>query len=185
MDARRLARLAVGVAFAAAAAAAVAPEWRISAGKRRLREGQDLLLAAAQRKDAARRDAMLRDAEEVLEGAAEKLPYDARPDFLLGSAAMLRGDIALALDRYRRSLVLEERPETDLNLSRAHMAAGDAEAAAVDAVRAVWLAPDLIRDLPEAAQKPVMTHLRQLIGGFASGITKVPPIWPEPGAASR
>jgi tetratricopeptide (TPR) repeat protein len=174
-----------GLLFAATAAAAVIPEWRIGSGKRRLREGQDLLVAASRQTEATRRGGVLRDAEEVLEDAAGKLPYDVRPEFLLGSSAMLRGDSAVALDHYRRSLALEERPETDLNLSRAHMAVGDAQAAAVDAVRAVWLAPDLIRSLPEAAQTPVREHVGRLVAGFATGETEVPPLWPEPGIAPR
>jgi tetratricopeptide (TPR) repeat protein len=146
-------------ALAAVLAVAVVPAWRDAAGKRRLREGEDLLVAAARQTDMTERSALLRDAEEVLDIAAERLPFDPRPPYLLGSAALLRGDFTSALDRYRRSLAIEERPETDLNLSRAHTAAGDAEAAAADALRAVWLAPSLLRDLPSAARGAVRQEL--------------------------
>jgi tetratricopeptide (TPR) repeat protein len=148
-------------ALAAVLAAAVVPAWRAAAGKRRLREGEDLLLAAARQNDLAARATLLRDAEEVLDSAAERLPHDPRPPYLLGSAALLRGDFTSALDRYRRSLAIEERPETDLNLSRAHTAAGEAEAAAADALRAVWLAPFMLRDLPSAVRDPIRQELQR------------------------
>jgi len=182
--ARGPAAAAGAVVLAAILAAAVVPEWRTAGGKRRLREGQDLLIRAAQEKDEVRA-AVLRDAEEVLEDAARKLPHDVRPPYLLGSAALLRGDAAAALDRYGRSLAIEERPETDLNLCRAHMAAGDGETAAADALRAIWLAPDLLRDLPASVRGAVRRELKRREGQLARGIVRIPPLPPEPGVPAR
>jgi tetratricopeptide (TPR) repeat protein len=166
-------------AFAALVLAAVAPEWRAGAALRRLREGEALLLDAAREADPARRSSILRDAEEVLGEAEPRLPHDPRPSYLLGSVSLLRNDAAGALEHYRRSLRIEERPETDLNLSRAYTALGRPEAAAQDAVRAVWLAPNLLRDLPPAAQGPV----RKRVGGMARRLKRgkgLPPaLWPE------
>jgi len=173
------------VILAVVLAAAVVPEWRTAGGKRRLREGEDLLILAAREKDDGVRAAVLRDAEEVLEDAARKLPHDARPPYLLGSAALLRGDAAGALDRYRRSLAIEERPETDLNLCRAHMAAGDAETAAADALRAIWLAPDLLRDLPASVRGPVRRELERRERQLAGGTAWIPPLPSEPGVPAR
>lgn len=178
-------------AFAAAAALAgllalfVAPEWRAYRGKRRLREGQDLLVAAAAERDAAAREGILRDAEEVLDDAAGDLPHDARPPYLLGSIALLRGDFSAALDHYRRSLAIEERPETDLNLSRAHAGAGESEAAAADALRAYWLAPDLVRELPADARPHARWEIQYRWRRFLAGREGLPPLWPEPGISSR
>jgi tetratricopeptide (TPR) repeat protein len=167
-------------ALAAVLAAAVVPAWRSAAGKRRLREGEDLLLMAARQTDLTARSALLRDAEEVLDTAAERLPFDPRPPYLLGSAALLRGDFTSALDHYRRSLAIEERPETDLNLSRAHTGTGEAEAAAADALRAVWLAPSMLRDLPSAVRGPVRQELKNRERLLRLGQPAVPPLGEGP-----
>jgi tetratricopeptide (TPR) repeat protein len=172
-------------ALAAVLVAAVAPAWRDAAGKRRLREGEDLLVSAARQTDPAARSTLLRDAEEVLDTAAEKLPFDPRPPYLLGSAALLRGDFASALDHYRHSLAIEERPETDLNLSRARTGAGEAETAAADALRAVWLAPSMLRDLPSAVRDPVRQELARRERLLRLGQPAVPPLGEEMAAPIR
>jgi len=168
-----------GAALAAIVIAAVAPEWRRGAALRKLREGEALVLDAARERDPAHRSSILRDAEEVLGEAEPSLPFDPRPSYLLGSVSLLRGDAAGALEHYRRSLRIEERPETDLNLSRAYTALGQPAAAAQDAVRAVWLAPGLIRDLPPEAQGPVAKRVRGIAWRVKRGKGKPPPLWPE------
>lgn len=170
---------AASVVLGALLAAFVVPSWRVASGKRRLREGEGLLLSAARQTDPAARAATLRDAEEVLDDAGRKLPHDPRPPYLLGSAALLRGDFTAALDRYRRSLAIEERPETDLNLSRAHTAAGEAEPAAADALRAVWLAPSLLRDLPTAVRDPIRRELARREHQLQLGRPAIPPLGEE------
>jgi len=168
-----------GAALAALVIVAVAPEWKRGAALRRLREGEALVLNAARERDAARRSSILRDAEEVLGEAEPALPGDPRPSYLLGSVSLLRNDAAGALEHYRRSLRIEERPETDLNLSRAYTALGQPAAAAQDAVRAVWLAPGLLRDLPPAAQDPVAKRVRTIAWRVKRGKGVPPPLWPE------
>ena len=182
MTGRRAGALAAALVFGAAAIAAVAPEWRKSAALRRLREGEALVLAATRQTDAAARGAILRDAEEVLGEAEAALPCDPRPSYLLGSASLLAGDAAGALDHYRRSLAIEERPETDLNLSRAHVATGNAAAGAADAVRAVWLAPTLLRDLPEETRDPVRSHIWRLTWALQRGKGPPPELWKDDAA---
>ena len=176
-----LAALLLGLA----AYAAVAPEWRKAAAKRRLREGESLVLAGARVTDPARRAVILRDAEEVLEDAAAGLPHDPRPTYLLGSCALLRGDAASALENYRRSLAIEERPETDLNLSRAHMRLGHPLAAARDAVRSVWLAPEFLRQLPEDARKAVSQRIFRINWGLIHGRRGPPKLWENDLPATR
>ena len=170
---------AAGAAVAALVLAAVAPEWKKGAALRRLREGEALVLVAAREPDPQRRASVLRDAEEVLGEAEPALPHDPRPPYLLGSVSLLRNDAAGALERYRRSLRIQERPETDLNLSRAYMAAGNAKAAARDAVRAVWLAPSLLRELPADAQAPVARRVGTLAWVLKRGKGVPPKLWPE------
>jgi hypothetical protein len=170
---------AVAAVFAAAVLAAVAPEWRRGGALRRLREGEALVLAAAREPDPERRSSILRDADEVLGETERALPHDPRPSYLLGSVSLLRNDAAGALDHYRLSLRIQERPETDLNLSRAHAAAGHAPAASRDAVRAVWLAPDLLLELPPAARQPVLRSVKTHAWLLKRGKGVPPPLWPE------
>jgi tetratricopeptide (TPR) repeat protein len=177
MSGRRAAAALAALVLAAAAYAAVAPEWRKAAAKRRLREGEALVLAAARASDPASRASILRDAEEVLEDAAARLPHDPRPAYLLGSCALLRGDAASALELYRRSLAVEERPETDLNLSRAHMALGHPAAAARDALRAAWLAPEFLQQFPENARKPMSSRIAGITRGLSLGRREPPKLW--------
>jgi tetratricopeptide (TPR) repeat protein len=185
MSGRRAPAALAALVLAAAAYAAVAPEWRKAAAKRRLREGESLVLAAARAGDPARRAVILRAAAEVLEGVEAGLPHDPRPTFLLGSCALLRGDAASALESYRRSLAIEERPETDLNLSRAHMALGHPLAAARDAVRAVWLAPEFLRQLPEEARQPVSQRIARITRLLSHGRRGPPKVWDNDLPAKR
>jgi hypothetical protein len=174
------------LALAALLVAGLASSWRQYEAGRELGTGERLTIAAASRTAAAERSAILLEAEDRLETARSALPGDPRPSYLLGSGAMLLGEPAEALLRYRASLAVEERPETDLNLSRAQRAAGDPAAAAADALRAVWLAPALIEELPaqmRGAVGQVLARLeRQLEAGSAAAI---PPLAPSDAAAAQ
>src|SRR5450830_794610 len=141
--------------FAAAAAKALAPE----AGRYRARidlNRCERAMIATSDLESGRKRQVLRAVRDELESLAARLPFDVRPVYLLGTSALLLGEPGEAIEQLRRALAIEERPETDLNLSRAHAAAGDAEAAAQDALRAVWLSPDLHRDLPKEARIPLV-----------------------------
>ena len=80
---------------------------------------------------------------------------------------------------------MEERPETDMNLSRAHAAAGDLDAAAEDALRAVWLSPALHRDLPGPAEEPTLRQIRQRTEDLESGSAEAIPRLAASDAAAR
>jgi hypothetical protein len=166
--------------FAIAAAAAALPEWRTARAKRRLLEGEALVIDASRQTNPAAREAILRDATEVLEGVSPNLPDDVRPEYLLGSASLLAGKAAVALDHYRRSLAIEERPETDMNLSRAYAAESRPVPASWDALRAVWLAPDLAKTLPPDTRKAVEKVVNRRAKRFSAGRARVPPLFPEP-----
>jgi hypothetical protein len=120
----------------------------------------------------------LLEVSELLGRVRERLAWDPRPSFLLGSDALLRGEGAEALLRFQDSFALEERPETDLNLSRAATLAGDPQRAAGWALRAAWLSPALIPELPAESRAAVSDLLgqleRELAAGSASAIPGLP-----------
>ncbi len=123
---------------------------------------------------------------EALHSVADRLPYDVRPVYLLGTSALLLGEPGEAIEQLRRAIAMEERPETDLNLSRAHAAAGDADAAAQDALRAIWLSPSLHRDLPASAEKATIEQIAELSRELASGSAEaIPRLAPSDAAASQ
>jgi hypothetical protein len=146
-----LVRLALAGAAVAAIAAAAAPE------------------VSRRPKSAPAESEVLAAARDFLEAARARLADDPRPDYLLGSAALLAGEPAEAILRFRDSLRIEERPETDLSLSRAHRLAGDPEDAATDALRAVWLSPPLVHDLPTEARRPVRGIIADLEKNLSAG----------------
>jgi tetratricopeptide (TPR) repeat protein len=159
--------------FLAAAAWAIAPQFNRYRAKIELQRCERAVLAVAQVDPGMRRRA-LPAVREALESVAARLPSDVRPAYLLGTSALLLGEPGEAIEKLRRALAIEERPEIDLNLSRAHAAAGDAEAAAQDALRAVWLSPALRRQVPAPAQAAVDDQIaeleRELRSGSASAI---------------
>jgi tetratricopeptide (TPR) repeat protein len=159
--------------FLAAAAWAIAPQFDRYRAKVELNRCERALLAVTGL-DPGRRRQVLPAVREALDSVAARLPFDVRPVYLLGTSALLLGEPGEAIEQLRRAISIEERPETDLNLSRAHAAAGDAEAAAQDALRAVWLSSSLHRQLPIAAQRPVDDQIveldRELRSGSASAI---------------
>jgi hypothetical protein len=105
----------------------------------------------------------------------EALPYDPRPSFLLGSDALLRREGAEAMLRFQDSFALQERPETDLNLSRAAQLAGDPQKAAGWALRAAWLSPALVEDLPPDSRVTVAQVVAQLEKELATGTVSAIP----------
>ena len=143
-----------------------------------LARGQNALQDLAGRAGAPAAREELLALRDSLTRTREALPYDPRPSFLLGSDALLRREGAEALLRFQDSFALQERPETDLNLSRAAMLAGDPQKAAGWALRAAWLSPALIEDLPpesRAAVAQVVAQLeKELAAGSASAIPGLP-----------
>ena len=162
--------------FAAAAVAALVPRIRRYGARIDLNRCQRAILVSTSLAPEPRRR-LLAAVRDELESVSARLPEDVRPTYLLGTSALLLGEPGEAIEQLRRSLAVEERPETDLNLSRAHADAGDEEASAADALRAVWLSPTLSRELPEDARESVRRQIhsidRELRSGTASAIPRL------------
>jgi tetratricopeptide (TPR) repeat protein len=170
--------------FAIGAAAALAPELGRYKAKIELARSERALLATT-RLDPERQRQVLPAVRDALGFVAGRLPFDVRPLYLLGTSALLLGEPGEAIEQLRRALSVEERPETDLNLSRAHSDAGDPEAAAQDALRAVWLSPALLRELPEPARAPVADQIAALEKDLASGSASAIPALAPSDAPAR
>lgn len=171
--------------YAAAAASALSPEFSRYRAKIELGRCENALLVTTQL-DPERQRRLLPAVREALHSVADRLPHDVRPVYLLGTSALLLGEPGEAIEQLRRATAMEERPETDINLSRAHAAAGDADAAAQDALRAIWLSPSLHRSLPASAEKETLDRISELSHDLASGSAEaIPPLAPSDAAASQ
>ncbi len=181
----RLRAAACLLAYAAAAAAAIAPEIGRYTSRIQLDRCEKALLAATRLEPEPQRR-LLPVVREALASVDARLPFDVRPPYLLGTSALLLGEPGEAIEQLRRALAIEERPETDLNLSRAHADAGDPEAAAQDALRAVWLSPALVRELPEPARSPVAEQIEGLQKELETGsISAIPVLAPSDSPAGQ
>lgn len=176
---------ALAAAFAVALAWTLAPEITRYRGQMRLHTGETLVLAATESASARQRTALLAAAEQALTEARSKVPDDPRPLFLLASVSSMRGDHASAVEFLQRSLAIEERPETDLNLALNWMAAGNSEAAAADALRAAWISPALAEKLPAASRGPVASTIHDLTRRLRSGDAAAAPELSPLDAAAR
>ncbi|MCL4810344.1 MAG: hypothetical protein KJ062_21495, partial [Thermoanaerobaculia bacterium] len=87
-----------------------------------------------------------------------------------GSALAARGDVAGAVAAMERSVALEERAETLLNLGRLAVARGDLDAAKPLFLRAVWVLPRLASAIPPAGDPDaVVGDARALEAALARG----------------
>lgn len=115
-------------------------------------------------------------AEAEAAGAARDLPGDPAPLAAAGAARLIAKDPAGALRWYGRAMALGERAEIDLNIGRALMMQRDLHGAQVAFLRAGWLDPKLLAELPEVARKPLEAELDRLSGLLATGqLTAAPP----------
>jgi O-antigen ligase len=113
-------------------------------------EGEDLLrdAASAPEEAAAERAELLSAAGVRLERAIAFRPRSATALLALGSVYALRGERDLAYALYARSVRLEERAESDLNLGRAALSLGRTDEAIALFRRSVWILPRLLEALP-------------------------------------
>jgi O-antigen ligase len=106
-------------------------------------------------------------------------PRHATAHLALGSARAALADVDGALESMERSLALEERAETLLNLGRLTLARGDLETARPFFVRAVWTFPRLAAAIPPAGDPDaVVAETKRLEAALASG--GAPPPLPAP-----
>lgn len=171
--------------YVAAAARALSPELARYRAKIELGRCENALLIST-RLDPEQQRRLLPAVRDALHSVAGRLPHDVRPVYLLGTSALLLGEPGEAIEQLRRALAIEERPETDLNLSRAHAVAGDADAAAQDALRAIWLSPSLHRNLPPSDESATLERIADLQRDLAAGSAEaIPPLAPSDAAAGQ
>ncbi|MBK8595910.1 MAG: O-antigen ligase family protein [Holophagales bacterium] len=104
-------------------------------------------------------------------------PRQATAHLALGSALASLGDVEGAVAATERSLSLEERAETLMNLGRLSLAQGDAATAQELYVRAVWLFPKLVSAIPPVSDPDaVVARTGRLEAALATG--GVPPPLP-------
>ncbi len=113
-------------------------------------QGENLLRDAASAPEAAatERAELLSAAGARLGRAVALRPRSATALLALGSVDALRGERESAYAGYARSLELEERAESDLNLGRAALSLGRIDEAHDLFRRAVWIQPRLLDSLP-------------------------------------
>lgn len=116
---------------------------------------------------------------EIARSAQQKVPQDPRPRILAGSARLVSGDAAGALEEYRGARSLGERAEIDLNIARAYESMGEFERARAAYVRSAWISPALLPFLlPDVAQS-IGRDVARLEGELKAGRLKQPPPMPE------
>ncbi|MBK9088586.1 MAG: O-antigen ligase family protein [Holophagales bacterium] len=106
-------------------------------------------------------------------------PRLATAHLALGSARAALADVDGAVAAMERSLALEERAETQLNLGRLALAKGDGVTARACFVRAVWLFPKLAAAIPPAGEPDaVVAETARLEAALPAGGS--PPPLPGP-----
>lgn len=89
---------------------------------------------------------------KLLQRAERLAPADSRLPLARGAQFLLLGRPRPAVDAYRDALAVAPRPEVYLNLGRAQLLAGEAEAARESFRLAVTLDPRLADQVPEGAR---------------------------------
>jgi tetratricopeptide (TPR) repeat protein len=158
--------------FAAAGAALLAIAIVRSAAVSSQADGETLLRDAASAPEEAGpvREELLSASRARLKRAVALRPRDATALLALGSVSWLEKDLDQARALYERSLALEERAESDLNLGRVELALG--RPAASDALfrRAVWILPRLVDNLPPEVDRARMAaEIDAAAAGLARG----------------
>ncbi len=163
--------LAARAGFAAAGAALLAITVVRSAAVSLQAEGETLLRDAASAPEDAGpvREELLSASRARLGRAVALRPRDATAILALGSVSWLEKDLDQARALYSRSLALEERAESDLNLGRVELALGRVTASDALFRRAVWILPRLANDLPLGVDR---ARIAAEIDAAAAGLSR-------------
>ncbi|MEO8585172.1 MAG: O-antigen ligase family protein [Acidobacteriota bacterium] len=139
-------------------------------------DGENLLrnAAAAPEEAATERAELLSAADARLARAVTLRPRAATAVLAWGSVQSLEGDREKAYALYARSVSLEERAESDLNLGRAAAALGRLEEARALFARTVWIQPRLLDALPAEERERAAAAVRNAEEGLGRG-GSVPP----------
>ncbi|MGE5716066.1 MAG: tetratricopeptide repeat protein [Acidobacteriota bacterium] len=143
-------------------------------------EGETLLREAASApEDAATEKAeFLSAANARLARAVALRPRSATALLAWGSVQALRGERELSYALYRRSVRLEERAESDLNLGRAAAALGREREARALFVRSAWIQPRLLDAVPPGEREAVAAAVASAEEGLGrgGGVPPAPPL---------
>jgi O-antigen ligase len=132
--------------------------------------------AASTPQDATPERAELLSAADARLGRAATLrPRAATAVLAWGSVQSLKGERERAYALYARSVRLEERAESDLNLGRAAAALGRMEEARALFARTVWIQPRLLDALPPEERDGAAAAVKKAEEGLGHG-GSVPPL---------
>lgn len=140
---------------------ALLPEFNRYGGEHSLYRVTALFQAMLHGEAAENRSAVYERAVALAASATESLPGDSRPVIVEGSLRLFARQPAEALAMYRQALDIGERPEVDLNLGRAYEMLGDHPAASAAILRAAWISPAIISELPDNLREPVQNAIAQ------------------------
>jgi tetratricopeptide (TPR) repeat protein len=142
-------------------------------------EGETLLreAASAPPEAAAEKAELLSAANARLARAVALRPRSATALLAWGSVQSLRGEREHSYALYARSVRLEERAESDLNLGRAAAAMERGQEARMLFVRSVWIQPRLLDAVPPGERDAVASAVASAEEGLRHG-QKVPPAPP-------
>jgi tetratricopeptide (TPR) repeat protein len=140
---------------------ALVPEFGRYAGERHLYRATAVFRLMLQERAAENRSTLFEVAASSADAAANGMPGDSRPLILAGSLRLFARQPAEALAFYQKAFRLGERPEIDLNLGRAYEMLGDHPSASMAILRAAWVSPAIIGELPENLKAPVQAAIAQ------------------------
>ncbi len=141
-----------------------------AAGESFLRDAASAPLEAA-----PERAELLSAADARLARAVTLRPRAATAVLAWGSVQSLKGERERAYALYARSVRLEERAESDLNLGRAAAALGRAEEARALFARCVWIQPRLLDAVPPEERDAAAAAVSKAEEGLGHG-GRVPPL---------
>ena len=126
------------------------------------------------------REELLGAARAHLRRSVSLRPREATALLALGSVSWVERDLERAQELYTRSIALEERAETDLNLGRVERALGREALSAALFRRALWVQPRLAEALPPGVDRAGIvadldaTAAALARGGRAPGFPSLP-----------
>ena len=135
-------------------------------------------LATARSASGSDRDALLDEAGAAARCAVALRPRSSRASLAAGSVLAARADLPGAVAEMERSRAREERAETLLNLGRLAVATGRPDEARAFFLRAAWIQPRLVSQIPPAGEPDaVREDVARIEAALARG-AKAPPAPP-------
>ena len=107
------------------------------------------------------------------------LPGDPRPWMIGASSFLVTGQPQRALDFYRAALGTGERSEIDLNLGRALAGLNRRDAADAALLRAGWISPEILANLPQPSRDALLVKIADLDADLRAGRLAAPPPLPS------